>query len=173
MLRARRERSYMDINELMLTPMRQRHLYEIHSWRYEGEYAFYNWPESPEPPVRPDAFAEGICLAALDADGRVAGHFHFGEDARIPTAENYDYVPGYADIGLGLRPDLCGRGYGSAFVQLGLDYARAQLYAQRFRLSVAAFNRRAIKTYQRCGFDIVAQVTNAYFKNQFFIMTLE
>ena len=62
---------------------------------------------------------------------------------------------------------------GSAFVQLGLDYARAQLYAQRFRLSVAAFNRRAIKTYQRCGFDIVAQVTNAYFKNQFFIMTLE
>lgn len=162
----------MNISELILTPMRQRHMYEVRNWRYCDEYSFYNLPEAQEPPEHPDEFIKGCCLAALDAKGRVAGHLHYGEDARIPTEEGYIYTPDRIDIGLGLRPDLCGQGLGRAFVELGLDYARAQLDAQRFRLSVAAFNRRAIKTYQRCGFVEVAQVTNAYFKNGFIIMTL-
>lgn len=163
----------MNVNELMLTPMRQRHMYEIRNWRYEAEYAFYNLPAAPEPPARPDEFMRGCCLAALDLDGRVAGHFHFGADARIPTEEGYEYAPSHMDIGLGLRPDLCGQGWGREFVQLGMDYARAQLEVERFRLSVAAFNQRAIRTYQRCGFREAARVTNAYFKNQFIIMTLD
>lgn len=163
----------MDISTLTLTPMRQRHLYEIELWRYEGEYAFYNPIETPKPPAQPDAFAPGPCLAALDAEGRVAGHLHFGEDARIPTREGYDYAPTHMDIGLGLRPDLCGRGLGEAFVRLGLEYARAQLDARRFRLSVAAFNQRAIKVYARCGFEEAARVTNSRFGNPFIVMTLD
>lgn len=163
----------MKVEDLFLTPMRQRHIYELRSWRYEGEYAFYNLPSASEPPEHPDEFAKGCCLAALDESGRLAGHLHFGADARIPTEENYDYSSDYLDVGLGLRPDLCGRGLGGDFMRLGLDYARAQLGARRFRLSVAAFNQRAIKAYQRCGFKPVAQVTNAHFKNQFIIMTLD
>jgi len=37
----------------------------------------------------------------------------------------------------------------------GLKFARSQLSANNFRLTVAAFNQRAIKVYRRSGFEKV------------------
>ncbi|WP_182629375.1 GNAT family N-acetyltransferase [Clostridium chromiireducens] len=37
----------------------------------------------------------------------------------------------------------------------GLDFARNKLLAKEFRLTVASFNQRAIKIYQRLGFKKV------------------
>ena len=55
-------------------------------------------------------------------------------------------------------------------MQAGLAFGREKYHAERFRLSVAAFNRRAIKAYEKCGFVVVQEVTNPYSKNKFFIM---
>ena len=60
---------------------------------------------------------------------------------------------GVAEIGLGLRPDLTGRGLGLAFLQAALRYAAQALGATSFTLAVAAFNHRAIKVYERAGFS--------------------
>ena len=57
-----------------------------------------------------------------------------------------------AEIGLGLRPDLTGRGLGESFVRACLRFASAALGAQRYTLAVAALNRRAITVYERAGF---------------------
>lgn len=57
------------------------------------------------------------------------------------------------EIGLGLRPDLTGKGLGSTFLdeieQFILDYFPT---VSKLRLSVASFNIRAQKVYQRAGF---------------------
>ena len=153
-------------------PMLQKHKWEIDTWKYDGVYAFYNRMD-PGVPIGDADAPVADSYAVLDETGALMGHFHFGADAHIPTVENYDYTPDHLDIGLGLRPDLCGHGAGAQFVAMGLAFAQKRYGAHRFRLSVAAFNERAIKTYEKVGFSKVCEVTNSYFKNKFYIMVKE
>jgi ribosomal-protein-alanine N-acetyltransferase len=67
----------------------------------------------------------------------------------------FDFKPqgeGTLEIGLGLRPDLTGRGLGASFLLAGLEFARARFAPERFTLAVATFNERAITVYERAGF---------------------
>jgi RimJ/RimL family protein N-acetyltransferase len=58
---------------------------------------------------------------------------------------------GAVEIGLGLRPDLTGRGLGAAFTAAAIELARGR-GAERITLAVAAFNLRATRVYERAGF---------------------
>ena len=60
-------------------------------------------------------------------------------------------APGAVEIGLGLRPDLTGRGLGAAFTAAAIQLAHDR-GAERVTLAVAAFNLRAITVYERAGF---------------------
>ena len=67
------------------------------------------------------------------------------------------------EIGLGMRPDLTGRGLGLMFMRRNLDWIREAHPGAEIRLSVASFNQRGIKVYRRSGFRVVrgfVQVTN-------------
>jgi RimJ/RimL family protein N-acetyltransferase len=74
---------------------------------------------------------------------------------------------------LGLKPNLCGKGLGLSFIKFGMDYAEKFLQTKCLRLSVAAFNERAIKVYVKVGFEVEREVINSYFKNKFIIMKYE
>lgn len=107
---------------------------ELAAWRYRPPYDFYDG--DPEPVRNPERF-----WAALGEDGDLVGFFYFEERA--------DHV---VEIGLGLRPDLTGRGLGLEFFRTGLAFARARFDAALLVLNVAAFNERAIAVYERAGF---------------------
>jgi RimJ/RimL family protein N-acetyltransferase len=107
---------------------------EILAWRYEPPYDFYD--VAADPPQDPSQWH-----VVRGDDGRVEAFFFF-EPAEDGTVE----------IGIGLRPDLVGRGLGESFMQRELDYAREQWAPRRFRLHVAAWNARAIQLYERLGF---------------------
>ena len=115
----------------------------VAAWRYPGEYAFY------------DADADPDDLAEL-LDPAQWGHRYFAAD-ELGRHELAGFVVvkltgRVADIGLGLRPDLTGRGLGESFVRACLRFAAA-LGAHSYTLAVAAFNRRAITVYERAGFQ--------------------
>ena len=114
----------------------------VAAWRYPGEYAFYDFTADPDdlallldPARRGDTFH-----AADGEDGRLAGFFQVESGAES------------VELGLGLRPDLCGHGLGEGFTRLGIDLVRELHGAVRITLAVAAFNARAITVYERCGF---------------------
>lgn len=120
----------------------------IGAWRYEGIYAVYNsQPDDVHAMLDP----ENSYYSATDRNGDVAGYCCFGPDARVPGGE-YEGNDDSLDVGLGLRPDLTGRGRGREFLEASLDLARRRFSPSTFRLTVATFNRRALRLYERAGF---------------------
>ena len=113
----------------------------ISTWEYTAPYDFYNAPadrndlaELLDPEQRAGQYF------SVYAVGELIGFFQLTPDGDAVV------------VGLGLRPDLTGRGLGLAFVERGLAFARKRFAPARFRLSVATFNERAITVYERAGF---------------------
>ncbi len=122
--------------------MSQAEAHAIAAWRYDPPYDFYDATGDP------DDLAElldprrrgGTYFSALDEGGALVGFFQFErKDCSV-------------EVGLGLRPDLTGKGLGLGYMLAGLEFARRRFDPEGFRLSVAAFNERAIRVYERAGF---------------------
>ena len=132
-------------------PMSDGQARAVAAWRYEAPYDFYdmaNDPEGLEELLGPPERREGY-YAVLSGD-ELVGFFCYGPGGQLP---GYDYPDdGSVDVGLGLRPDLTGKGLGFEFVRAGLEFGRHRFSPAGFRLFVATFNERAIQIYERAGF---------------------
>ncbi len=67
------------------------------------------------------------------------------------------------EIGLGMRPDLTGKGNGKEFLKATISFIKTEFKPEKITLSVATFNKRAIKLYRKVGFknvDTIMQETN-------------
>ena len=58
---------------------------------------------------------------------------------------------------MGCGPTLTGLGLGESFVGACLRFAAVALGAESYTLAVAAFNHRAIRVYERVGFQTIEQ----------------
>ncbi|HLZ25594.1 MAG TPA: GNAT family protein [Ktedonobacterales bacterium] len=138
-------------------PMSETDAQSILAWCYDGPYAIYNM-EGDEDTARSELLdPRSPYVSVRDEHGNLAGFFAFGTSAEVgavPVEPALFTGPRILSVGLGLRPDLTGqgRGIGLAFVNAGLEYARERFRPAAFRLFVLAFNRRAIRVYERAGF---------------------
>ncbi|MBN1777067.1 MAG: GNAT family N-acetyltransferase [Clostridiales bacterium] len=151
----------------MIIPMTTTYAKQIAGWTYKSEYAVYNFKNNSE---TLDELMNGEYYACLDPDETLTGYFCFGQSARIPTVEKDVYPDDALDMGLGMRPDLCGKGFGYTFVKDGLEFAQRKFAPGRIRLSVAVFNLRAIRTYKKLGFRYVSSITHSLSRKLFTIM---
>jgi ribosomal-protein-alanine N-acetyltransferase len=128
--------------ELRFEPMTQEEAAAIADWHYAPPYDFYD--------ARTDEGDLALLLSAEHRAGQMfAARNHSGELIGFITCGREDDA---IVVGLGLRPDLTGRGLGGLFVTAGLDFAQKRFRPRRFKLTVATFNERAIKVYERAGF---------------------
>jgi ribosomal-protein-alanine N-acetyltransferase len=131
------------IEQLSIEAMGQADAEVIADWRYEPPYDFY------------DARADDDDLALLlDPERRRDRFFSAREGDELAGFFELRAVGDTVVVGLGLRPDLTGRGLGGSFLADGLAYARERFAPRVFRLSVATFNARAIRVYERAGFVV-------------------
>lgn len=112
------------------------------NWHYEDKYSFYDIAADEEdlaeflnPQVRGDKYF------SVKISNEEIGFFCF--------ENKKDCV----DIGLGMKPELTGRGLGFNFLKAGLSYAISKYNPENITLSVATFNERAIKLYKKVGFE--------------------
>ncbi len=126
---------------------------EISRWRYPDPYAAYNGDPTSVPGLLDPRYNYH---AVTGPEGELVGYFCFGADATVPVGRKLGlYDEDALDVGLGMRPNLTGRGLGLGFMQAGLRFAGQTFSPTAFRLTVAAFNRRAVKVYGAAGFEVV------------------
>ena len=93
---------------------------------------------------------------SIQADNALIAYASFGNDGRVTGG---DYTAPATDIGLGLAPALTGRGLGSIVLQAILEFAQTSFQSPAARLTVARFNQRAIRLYERAGFEPTQEFT--------------
>lgn len=111
----------------------------IQVWRYEGDYSVYNiGADDGDPSELLDR--RSPYYAARDERGELVGYFCYGTSAEI--------------IG-NPEPGIYGE---DCSVLVGLAFGKERFAPTAFRLFVMTFSQRAIRAYERAGFQHVGVV---------------
>ena len=157
--------------QISFSPVTDPQIRQFAAWEYEPPYDIYN--EDP-------AQAEEIVTYYLDPqfnahaltgeDGRLIGICSFGPDGRVPGGS---YAHDALDIGLAINPELTGQGNGHIFISAVLDFAWEKFNPAACRVTIAAFNRRAQRVWQKVGFTLVEEFGRKSDNMPFIIYVLE
>lgn len=146
--------------EYIITSMSEDIAYIISKWQYEDEYAIYN-TDSFEEMKRKNAslvdkskFENYICFFDKHTN-ELVGYIN------IVKKENNDIF-----IGIGLAPNMCGKGLGADILKLGIAEAIRRYPYHAIVLQVRAWNERAIKCYINAGFKIVKKEATIDYKGE-------
>jgi [ribosomal protein S18]-alanine N-acetyltransferase len=145
-----------DVWQLTFVPLTAQQVSQILTWRYPPPYDLYNMGKGTGDPLE--------LIEAIDYFSQA--HYHFQAVLRQPAAElaafcsfgldgqvaGGDYSEAAVDIGMGVRPGLTGRGLGGMFAGVAIDFAQKTFAPPQLRVTIAEFNRRAQKVWQRHGF---------------------
>lgn len=124
----------------------------VASWRYPPPYDTYDVSQDPslDDEMRDESRWGASWFAADDAgSGQLAGFLELVAD----ESESDGATQVEVEIGLGLRPDLTGRGIGVELVHAALEFSRGRWSPERFALDVFPWNERAITCYVHAGFE--------------------
>jgi len=139
---------------LTFHPMDEASARTVLGWRYPPPYEVYNCDPRRDEEVQALLNPEFHYQRIAAGDDPLVGYCCFGLDARVAGG---DYSAAALDIGLMVRPDLNGRGLGAAFVQATLGFAAQQFPSAAWRVTIAGFNRRAQRVWEKAGFRSVQE----------------
>lgn len=130
---------------------------EICEWKYENEYAVYNYPVWEECVKKQIAFTNETTrneeYYKVLKSGQMLGYFRL--EKKDQTIE----------LSMGIRPDKCGDGNGDMLINLALAKISELYPGKKISLTVRPFNKRAIHVYEKVGFKVVKE----YFEDRYLI----
>ncbi len=132
-----------------ISPLSEENAREITTWRYDPPFDLYDLaPQYLSEFINPEYYYHQV----LNEKGYLVGYCCYGLDAQVPGGEYLVNTPEVLDIGVGMKPNLTGAGRGHKFVSAILEYASERFTPSRFRVTVADFNHRSLKTFGKHGF---------------------
>ena len=146
-----------------IAPLTREHAEDICRWRYAPPYDVYDMAGmDPEDLLRPDAGFHAVL-----AGERLIGFRSFGPDGQVP---GWEYDDSALDTGGGLRPELTGQGLGRSAVSAGLAFGRDRFTPAAFRVTIASFNLRALRSVESLGFERVGSFDAVHDGRRFHVL---
>lgn len=146
-------------------PMNENYTKQLTQWHYEPPYQMYNSTSDPTV-IEYFVDSQNAYYSILD-NGELVAYCCFGKEAQVPGG---DYQREALDIGLGVRPDLTGQGKGQMYITDVLEFARLTFNPRFSRITVAAFNQRALRAWQKAGFVRVQLFLAQNTQQQFIVL---
>lgn len=144
----------------------EKYIMEVIQWKYPEPYSCYNYPDYVTLKKQNWGIVNELInkeqFRFICKDSDLIGFFRMQPDKK------------YILISLGIRPDLCGHGYGKSIV----SFIIRNIFQESnlpIRLNVRTFNLRAIKCYEKVGFKIISKFTQSIFGEniEFFQMEIK
>ena len=136
---------------LTFIPINETYASAILHWHYDAPYDLYNLsPDDADEHISEFLDPENGYYAILNEENDFLAYCCFGPDAWVPGG---DYSSQALDIGMGVRPDLTGQGQGLIYAQAVLDFGAQTFSPTQFRVTVAQFNKRALRVWEKAGFQ--------------------
>ncbi len=118
----------------------------ITEWKYEGEYSVYNAEPYEEQKKKGFGFANP------------QNHFYsFYDEKKLIGFINLYEEKTEVFFGIGVKPEECGKGYGSQMTETACKISRALFPGKPLYLEVRTWNQRAVRCYEKAGFHIVGE----------------
>jgi [ribosomal protein S18]-alanine N-acetyltransferase len=160
---------YFEPMTFTFRPLDENSARAILNWQYEPPYDMYNLASSdPENTLRYLLDPQNAFYGIYGPAGHLEAYCSFGPDGQVPGG---DYSTPALDIGLGVRPDLTGQGHGSDYVKAVIGFVYRTYRPDQLRVSIAAFNTRARRVWERAGFQVLHTFQSEWTHIDFVIMT--
>ncbi len=115
----------------------------ISGWKYDGEYAIYNLPPYEEQLQKHRGFANPM-----------NSFYSFVENETLVGYVNLIGEENGVFFGIGVRPGLCGRGWGQRITRCAIALSHRLYPGKPLYLEVRTWNLRAVRCYEKAGFRI-------------------
>ncbi len=122
---------------------------DILTWKYDGIYSFYDNSIQKEKIEWIESFI-----------GSNDNFSIYNDDNELIGNCSFYYIEEFFCIGVQMRPRLTGKGLGSEFVKSIINFGKEKYSLNYIDLTVAKFNRRAIRVYEKLGFKIIEEFVN-------------
>lgn len=131
---------------------------EVACWRYEAPYDIYNVVgDAKEHASRVMHDRTSRFHSIYDGD-ELIGFFSLGRDGQVPGGP---YDAPATDIGMLIKPERIGLGQGHLYAAAVTEYASRVTSAGALRVTIARFNVRAQRLWQRIGFAQIAEFSRS------------
>jgi len=129
---------------------------DILTWKYDGIYSFYDNDIQKEKMEFIESF--------VDSDDNFS---IYNDNNKLVGNCSFYYIEEFFCVGLQMRPDLTGKGFGIEFAKSIIDFGREKYKLNYIDLTVAKFNNRAIKVYEKLGFKVIDEFVNTIRGNDY------
>jgi [ribosomal protein S18]-alanine N-acetyltransferase len=136
---------------LLFRPIDQESARAVLAWRYPPPYDLYHVELTEAELQGAITFLIDPANAyyRMDRVGELEAFCCYGNDAQVGGG---DYSADALDLGLGVRPDLTGQGQGAVYAQAVVLFGIQIYEPSTLRVTIAAFNQRAQRTWHKLGF---------------------